>query len=195
MASAEPTKGPNYAFTIDLSVSSYAVSPTSYLIRHAELECTYVATGTFIFNHSQPSPRILLLQRSESDSMPGRWEVPGGGCDEGDETILHAAARELWEEAGIRTKRVGPLVGKQFFTIRSGRKVVKFNLVVEKEADNDGETSVSLNPEEHQRYVWATLDEVKARKAGDVELVFASSDLEAAVVASFVYAGDADEKP
>lgn len=43
--------------------------------------------------------------------LPGCWEIPGGGCDDDDESILHAVARELWEEVGLTTTRIGPLVG------------------------------------------------------------------------------------
>ena len=42
--------------------------------------------------------------------MPLLWEVPGGACDFEDESLLHAVARELCEESGLRARRVEALV-------------------------------------------------------------------------------------
>jgi len=52
---------------------------------------------------------VLLVRRSATDSLPGMWEIPGGAV-EPDETFAHAAARELAEETGIRSDRLGELL-------------------------------------------------------------------------------------
>jgi 8-oxo-dGTP pyrophosphatase MutT (NUDIX family) len=49
---------------------------------------------------------ILVLRRAETDSLPGYWEIPGGGVEVG-ESFEDAARRELVEETGIRAS---PLV-------------------------------------------------------------------------------------
>ncbi len=50
--------------------------------------------------------RILVLRRSETDPwMPGRWDLPGGMLEPG-EDAAHGASRELREEAGVRTPRL-----------------------------------------------------------------------------------------
>lgn len=117
--------------------------------------------------------------------MPGLWEVPGGGVDDDDESILHAVARELWEEAAISTVSIGPLVGNpHFFFSPSGNQICKFNFLVEAKSV-EGRLDVKLNPEEHQSFIWASEDEVRARKAGDVELEFTMTDLEATVLEAF----------
>jgi hypothetical protein len=44
---------------------------------------------------------------------------------------------------------------------------------------------VKLDPTEHQNYVWAAEEEVKARKVGDVNLKFTTGELEAVVLEAF----------
>ncbi len=61
-----------------------------------------------------PSGRVLLL-RAGDPRDPGAgnwWEIPGGGIDPG-ESSEDAAARELYEETGIRDAEVGPCVWVQ----------------------------------------------------------------------------------
>lgn len=55
--------------------------------------------------------RVLLLNAVDpGDASKGEWwEIPGGGQDPG-ETSAVAAARELYEETGIRDAEVGPCV-------------------------------------------------------------------------------------
>ena len=44
--------------------------------------------------------RALLVRRAAWDSLPGRWELPGGKVDRG-EPLLEALAREVEEETGL----------------------------------------------------------------------------------------------
>ena len=99
---------------------------------------------------------------------------------------MHGLARELWEEAGLKATHVERSLGDpHFFTARSGKKICRFVFVVQAERGAEGELNVRLDPEEHQRFVWASQDEVKAKKVGDVELKFTTQDLENAVLQSF----------
>lgn len=61
-----------------------------------------------------PEGRILLISASDPAERdgPGWWEIPGGGIDPGEQTA-DTAARELWEEAGIRNATIGPVVWTQ----------------------------------------------------------------------------------
>jgi 8-oxo-dGTP pyrophosphatase MutT (NUDIX family) len=55
--------------------------------------------------------RVLLLRaRDPMDPTKGSWwEIPGGGIEGGEPSAL-AAARELYEETGIRSVEIGPCV-------------------------------------------------------------------------------------
>jgi 8-oxo-dGTP pyrophosphatase MutT (NUDIX family) len=174
------------SFTYHPSSSPFTVSSEKYIADHPSAKYKYLATGALVFAEPNSSaPRILLIQRSASDSMPGRWEVPGGGVDDDDDSILHAVARELWEEAGLTAVNIGPLVGNpHFFESRSGKRVCKFNFLVETKSA-EGAMDVKLDPEEHQRFVWASEGEARARKVGDLELEFTTTDLEATVFEAF----------
>ncbi|KAL6850619.1 hypothetical protein ACO1O0_007743 [Amphichorda felina] len=115
-----------------------------------------------------PRGRTLLLQRAAHDSMPNRWEPAGGAVDDEDETILHACARELREEAGLVARRVVRVVPEtgvgDVFTNRTGRRFY-YRFVFEVEVEDVG--VVRTDPEEHSRWVWATEDEVRAERTED----------------------------
>ncbi|RYP49540.1 hypothetical protein DL768_004742 [Monosporascus sp. mg162] len=184
MSGAAATRRPAADFTFDPAAESFTASQQSYLSAHPDTRCSYIATGALVFRATDPRAprRILLLQRAAGDSMPNRWEVPGGGCDDDDESILHAVARELWEEAGLRAARIGAPVGDpHFFTSRSGKKICKFNFVVEAE----GRLEARLDPKEHQRFVWASEGEVRAGLAEDVDLNFTTNELKQTILEAF----------
>jgi 8-oxo-dGTP pyrophosphatase MutT (NUDIX family) len=183
-----------FSFTYHPSSSPFRVSSEKYIANHPGAEYKYLATGALVFDDSNPSaPRILLIQRSASDSSPGRWEIPGGGVDDDDESILHAVARELWEEAGLTAVSIGPLVGSPyFFESRSGKHVCKFSFLVEMKI-GERTMDVKLNPEEHQRFVWASEEEAKARKVGDLEIEFTVKDMEETVLEAFRIRREAKE--
>ena len=169
------------------STSHLSIPAQTYLSQdQSEHACKVLATGAIVFSAS----RILLLQRAPGDSMPNRWETPGGAYDN-DQTILHAVARELWEETMLVARSVGPMVGEGYtFKTRSGKMVRKLNFIVEVErrdggGDGGSNFEVRLRPEEHQSFVWATEEEVRACKVGDVEIGFTTPEQEAVVLDAF----------
>ncbi len=179
---------PVFSFDFDPSVSDFAVSKRAYLAARPSAPFGYIATASLVLDTPTiPKPRILLLQRAASDEDPNKWEPPGGACDDDDQSILHAAARELWEEAGLQAARIGGPVGEPyFFTLSDGKKVCQFHFVVHVKPENGGTPfTVKLNPEEHQRFVWATEGDVQARKMGDIELDFTSDQVERIVLRVF----------
>lgn len=178
----------NLDFTHDPSASPFTSTLQAYLDAHPDAGFQYVGTGALVFDTAdQMRSRILLIQRSSSDSMPNLWEIPGGGCDYEDASILHAVARELWEEAGLRAVHISaPLGDPHLFVSRSGKHIGKFNFVVQVEKDGENRMpEVELNPEEHQRSLWATESEIRDGKAGDLQLEFAAKELELTVLQAF----------
>jgi 8-oxo-dGTP pyrophosphatase MutT (NUDIX family) len=127
-------------------------------------------------NSRQEQPRVLLLRRAPTDSMPNLWEVPGGAVDFDDATVLHGAARELWEEAGLHAttfhRVVGPEHG-QVFATRRGRLFVKVHFLVDVKA-----YEVKLDVNEHSDFCWATEAECEAEK---VERVLDGKETELAI--------------
>ena len=151
----------SYKFSHDPSLQSFTNSPQAYLSANRNLSFTFLATATLIFTKpvsSAPNPRVLLLQRAPHDSNPNKWEPPGGACDDTDASILHAAARELFEETSLQAERFVSVVGDPYvFKLRSGKVVGRFYYLVEV----DDVKSVKLDPNEHQDYVWVGEAEVR----------------------------------
>jgi 8-oxo-dGTP pyrophosphatase MutT (NUDIX family) len=143
---------PAFSFTVPPSLSGFSVPMNTYLTTHDQHESA-IATGALVFDAQD---RVLLVQRAAHDSMPNRWEIPGGAVDHDDATILHGVARELWEESGLKVKSVGKQVGDAYiFFMRGGLRIVKFTFVVEVETTEN----VSLDANEHQKYLWASEEE------------------------------------
>ncbi|KAI1359639.1 NUDIX hydrolase domain-like protein [Xylaria arbuscula] len=170
------------------SVACFTVSKHNYLKAHPTETFSCIATSALVLDTREASePRILLLQRASSEEDdPNKWEPPGGACEDNDESILHSAARELWEEAGLRAAHIGGPVGKPyFFYLDDGREVCRFYFAVDVETDGHAAPTVKLNPEEHQSFVWATEDEVKARKVGNIDLEFTEETVGRTVLLAF----------
>lgn len=171
---------PEFHYEIDGSVQSFNVPISQHIANQAGSGAPYnlVANGAIVIvtparesqstkddpSVAEPRAKVLLLQRSSSDSMPTKWEIPGGGCDDDDPSILYSVARELWEEAGLKATRIGPVVGDMdVFRVRRGL-VGKFCFLVNVEPAETGEASyplVTIDPNEHMAHLWATEDEVR----------------------------------
>jgi len=160
------------------SLHRFAIPAQTFLASHPTRTYDFLATGAVVLHsHRSPRPKALLLQRAPTDSMPHKWEMPGGAVDDADRTVLHGAVRELWEEAGLRARRIVRDVGGEYvFLTSSGKKVGKFCFLVEVcEEDGGGaeDLPVRLDEKEHQNSVWATEDEVHRGVVQDRSLVLA----------------------
>jgi 8-oxo-dGTP diphosphatase len=96
---------------------------------------------------------VLILRRSEGDvRRPGQWDVPGGHTDPG-ESLEAAAARELYEEAGIA---VEPKDLRLVYAVTGRRQEV--NVVWLFFAGRTNQSQVTLS-HEHSKHQWAGLDQ------------------------------------
>ncbi|PYH84421.1 NUDIX-domain-containing protein [Aspergillus uvarum CBS 121591] len=181
-----------------LPLPTFLTTPHTHT--HTLTPTTHIVTGALIFNpnpsttttklpnHPPEKQHILLLRRAPTDSYPGRWEAPGGSCDATDASILAGAAREVYEETGLRVVRFLALVGVDAWEVVRAdgvRRVVKFTFLVdvdlglsmgvqgvqgmqeevEREVEGvvkSGGLGIRLEPAEHDAFVWATEEEVRA---------------------------------
>jgi 8-oxo-dGTP pyrophosphatase MutT (NUDIX family) len=156
--------------------------PSSTLLASLPAGYDGIASGILAFHPTAIPAQLLLVQRAAHDTMPNRWEVPGGAVDDTDATFLEGAARELREEAGLTvTKWVRPVgLGEDGddelsrtagYTWLSSRGLRIIGFTVEAEVQ-DGE--VKLDPNEHQDWTWATREEVESGECQGRKLEFTS---------------------
>lgn len=185
-------------FTVHPSLAAYQVPYKTYLSTVPNNAFTptltprYIAVGALTFDTHD---RILLIQRASTDSMPNLWEIPGGACDEEDESILHSVARELEEESGLIATSIGPLVNDGYvFVTSTGNVVCKYSFLVEiAETSNDTRADsgkqefvdVRLDPSEHQNYVWATEDEVRLERVSDMDIRLTKAEQKQIILDAF----------
>ncbi|KAK3350270.1 NUDIX hydrolase domain-like protein [Lasiosphaeria hispida] len=183
MTQPAPARGapPPSSFTYSESLAPWATTTAQqWLEQHPDtiVKLNGICANVAVFD---PEGCILLVQRAAHDTMPNTWEIPGGAADKGDESILHGAAREVWEETGLVVTRFtgqiregkAPMGGYVFGFVKgdASRFYCRYSFVAEVESC----AAVTLDPKEHQDYVWANAQDIKSKKVGDRELAFDSN--------------------
>jgi len=163
----------------DPGLEAYDVSVTDYIASSRKKYDDDIRFGVIASAMVIIDSQTLLVRRAPTDSFPLCWEVPGGSADQG-ETLLEAAARELFEEAGLVAVRARALVDLAEWVEISTRDGLeerwhKFVFLMEVEGGKivDGKREkpeVKLDPEEHCEFLWATEEEVRQNRCGDVPL-------------------------
>lgn len=118
----------------------------------SNLQLFKIAVSAFIVRNN----RLLILKRADDEAfLPGTWEVPGGGVDEG-ESIEEGVMRETIEEAGIH---VTPKKLFGFFEYVDGynQKTVNLNFMCEM---NNGSEDADTSSGEMERAAWVTITEL-----------------------------------
>jgi 8-oxo-dGTP pyrophosphatase MutT (NUDIX family) len=197
MDPTKPTPSPPLSFTIDPSLVTYDVPVSDFISKRGYCGLV-VASAVFRQQTPKSPPRLLLIQRAAHDWCPSLWELPGGSADPlPGVRVVDEAARELWEETGLRATSATALVGTYTWIdgenvdgevtrgdgdpeseVRNKKAVWKGTFLFEVEGNQgagegeDGEDGarVVLDPEEHQAFVWATEDEAKMDRCGDVDI-------------------------
>lgn len=187
-------KAPPAQFSIDPSIRHFNVSVKAHLLSSPEFDA--IAVGALIFRQAalkEHEFELLLIQRSESDFFPGKWEIPGGACDLEDQTILHGLAREVWEESGLQLTNIRRQIGLggtsnpvqslngAVFVTPGGIRVIKYTFI----ADVGNAKRITLSPDEHQGYLWVTEGDFKNMKCHDTELEFTTEQQVATIAEAF----------
>jgi ADP-ribose pyrophosphatase YjhB (NUDIX family) len=107
-------------------------------------------TGTSIIP-ILPDGRIVLIRRSDN----GRWSLPGGMVDWG-EDVKSAAHRELMEETGLDIVKIRRLVGVYSSPDRDPR-IHSICIVVEAEVQGEMEIQDKLEVMEIQAFPFSSL--------------------------------------
>ncbi|KAJ4154802.1 hypothetical protein LMH87_000078 [Akanthomyces muscarius] len=166
-------------------LAEFAVSKKSYLEAHPDAPFGYIAASVLVVDLPPRSkPRILLLQRAADDDDPNLWEPPGGACEDDDHSILYGAARELREETGLEAACFMAQAGEpHFYTLDDGKKVCQFNFLAIPELDK----TISLDREEHQRFVWATREQVERGRVEEqgIDLKFTRKEVLRTILSGF----------
>jgi 8-oxo-dGTP pyrophosphatase MutT (NUDIX family) len=110
------------------------------------------------------SNRVFLMLFAPGQDGDGVWITPGGGLEPG-ETFEQAAARELWEEVGLRDFELGPCVWHRSHTAEIRGRLTEQQerfFIVRVEAHDPGD---HVNHDEWERdqitdQRWWTLDEI-----------------------------------
>lgn len=111
--------------------------------------------------------RFYLARRGPSGAQAGRWEFPGGKCDQDTDEVA-CLQRELREELGIEST-IGPVLGEVPFE----HKGTAYLLVAR-------ETSFHTNPvlvDAHTEDGWFTRDEMLALDLADSDRLLIDSML------------------
>lgn len=167
MSSIPPSPQP-IQMTIPPTLRQHTIPLSTFLTQNPQY--TNLVLSALIFYPPTPTRplRLLIIQRASTErAFPNLWEVPGGSSDPEDPTILHSAARETFEETGLRLMRFVREVGKGVEFGDGKTRWVKLSFEIEvveihgrKAEDEEHDVEIRLDPEEHQDYRWVTEEEV-----------------------------------
>lgn len=107
--------------------------------------------ANIVVKHSE-TEEFLVVQRSVHDTLPLRWEFPGGGVDEG-EGIREAALRELAEETGLE----GEVLNRgDSDTVELRERFLEIHVFEVKVEEKDVKLS-----REHRDFQWVSKEEIE----------------------------------
>ncbi|KAK1690014.1 NUDIX hydrolase domain-like protein [Colletotrichum godetiae] len=183
---------PTFNLLYPPSLEPYNVPATTWLTTNSK-SWDGLATGALVFSAS--TNKILLLQRAAHDSMPLRWETPGGAADPEDASLFAACARELWEEAGLEAGEIVRVVSEgeerepgSVFTNRSGTRLFcrfAFEVRVREDGEKGVEERVRIDPEEHCDYVWASEEEVRMERVRERQIPITNGQMARLILDGF----------
>ena len=165
------TRNKQYA---DLTVASFVFYPPKFdLIRRPPFN--FITDKGLASNAAWNAPiepaRLLLLQRTPTDiGSPDLWEVPWGGCEATDRTILHSVKRVMFDRTGLHLKRLLKQIGEGEES-KSGEDLY-IRLCFEIEITEMAVPGIGIcaalsdiriqeDTDEHQDSIWVTEEDIK----------------------------------
>ncbi|KAF8906812.1 NUDIX hydrolase domain-like protein [Gymnopilus junonius] len=133
----------------------HAQHPGKRLVVGVAITAPMVAiTQDFSDPNKSQAKKLLLLQRAETENVyPLMYELPGGGAEPQDTSLLATVVRETAEETGLSVTRIlGIFPGFEYETSKS--KAIQFKFLVEVDRAPDTTINVHLNPQEHCTFAW-----------------------------------------
>lgn len=121
-------------------------------------------TLTIPYRHRDGVLEFCVLHRSDDDRI---WQFISGGGEEG-ETPPQTAAREVWEEAAIRTEEIFPLLSKAYVPTCFFSRLAEFGwprdtyVIPEHTFAFPCREEIVIS-EEHTEYEWMSFEEAWAR--------------------------------
>ena len=100
--------------------------------------------------------KVLIIRRSNIDDRAGQWTVPGGHIEESDSSIEAGAVRELEEETDL-------LCNTENLVYLGEPKPKKFYFLTQEWSGtvNIHKKNPVTKKQEHDKYAWATIDDIK----------------------------------
>jgi ADP-ribose pyrophosphatase YjhB (NUDIX family) len=117
--------------------------------------------------------QFLIIRRSNIDEREGQWTIPGGHVDENDCTIEDGAVRELFEEANLKCELCDLVYLGQ-------PKPEKFYFLTYKWTGdvNVDKPNPVTNQVEHDKFKWATIEEIKDIANSEIPIYLLEKALE-----------------
>lgn len=170
---------------ISPSARTLLVNASTFLDKYPHIHRLMASCMVF---RTEPCLQVLLLLRAAHDSYALHWEVPGGGVDPTDSTIIAGAVRELHEETGLTVTHVHDIVTLTPYeplssdlksrlslsphdeqnTIDADGLVVSFMETTKRWGkatvlvDVEDASDVKICDDEHAAFTWVTEEEVRS---------------------------------
>ena len=122
-------------------------------VKKGETKIVPGVVEVFVIRHNAGDWRVLVLQRSDTATRPGSWEIVYGKIDSG-ERPEQAGVRELREETGLDVQALYDVTVGSFYL--HATQTIQLTIIFAAFVPEDSEVTLS---DEHQRYEWLSVDE------------------------------------